>query len=88
MLLFKQNSMVVFEEHFIISVSALTRRKVQTVGPAYFNFYRIAHQNEESVWLSNNESTENEIEEDVSDDNDDLEYLKSLDPKECKVWYS
>lgn len=69
----------------VLSVSALTKRKIQTVGPAYFNYYRIAHQNEESVWLNNNQTTENEIEEDVSDDSNDLDYLKSLDPKECKV---
>lgn len=54
------------------------------MGPAYFNYYRIAHQNEESVWLTNNQAEENDIEEDLSDDNDDLDYLKSLDPKECK----
>ncbi|KAE8738433.1 hypothetical protein FOCC_FOCC016084 [Frankliniella occidentalis] len=65
-------------------VCTLTRRKVQTVGPAYFNYYRIAHQNEQSVWLNSNQETEEEIEEDVSDDIDDLAYLKSLDPKECK----
>lgn len=65
--------------------SALTQRKVQTVGPAYFSYYRIAHQNEESVWLNSNEEIENETEEDVADVKDDLEYLKSLDPKECKV---
>lgn len=57
------------------------------MGPAYFNYYRIAHQNEESVWLNSNDEAEDEIEEDSSNEDDDLEYLKSLDVKECKVLY-
>ncbi|KAJ1520255.1 hypothetical protein ONE63_004462 [Megalurothrips usitatus] len=65
-------------------VCTLTERNVQTVGPAYFNYYRIAHQNEDSLWLNNNQEAEDETEEDVTDDNDDLDYLKSLDPKACK----
>lgn len=65
-------------------VCTLTRRKVQTVGPAYFNYYRVAHQNEESVWLNSNEEAEEEVEEDSSNEDDDLPYLKSLDVKECK----
>ena len=65
--------------------AALTRRKVQTVGPAYFNYYHVAHQNEESVWLNSNEEAEEEVKEDSSNEDDDLPYLKSLDVKECKV---
>lgn len=69
----------------VFSSAALTRRKIQTVGPAYFNYYRIAHQNEGSDWLNSNEEAEDEIEEDSTNEDDDLEYLKSLDVKECKV---
>jgi len=54
------------------------------VGPAYFSYYRLLHSKESDLFQKINEEEEEE-QEDVQESESDLRYLKSLDPKNCKV---
>lgn len=60
--------------------SPAVKRNVECVGPAFLKYYTIKHHGSEGY--TQNEKADDKVENTVFDD--DVEYLRSLDPKEWK----